>query len=59
MRYLVIQWMDFDQNMHKYIAGRSGRVDQILVTLTQFSRSLWHFEMSKVGFFALSYEPVD
>ena len=40
----------FWPNLHRYIVGKRGRVDQILVTLTVFSRSHWYSEMPKIGF---------
>ena len=39
-------WLDLLRN----IVGRRKRLDKILVTLTLFSRSQLHFEMSKVWF---------
>ena len=40
----------FWPNLHRYIIGVRRKKDQILVTLTWFSRSHWPFEMSKIGF---------
>ena len=40
----------FWPNLHRYIFGRRGRINLILVTLTLFSKSQGHFEMSKIWF---------
>ena len=53
-RALSLELVDgFWPNLHRYIVGRRGRVDKILVTLTLFSRSHQHSEVSKIVLFAI------
>ena len=52
VRYILQIWTSgwFWPNLHRYNVGRVGSVGQILVTLTSFSRSHWHFKISEIGF---------
>ena len=45
----------FWPNLHSYIVGRRERDDEILVTVTKFSRSQHHFEMSKIWFLCVIF----